>query len=173
MAMDLDRLRVFHAVAAAGSLTHAGEELDLSQSAVSRQISALEDELKVPLFSRHARGLALTEQGERLYRTTKQVFEQLLRAEEELLDSREKPHGDLRVTATIGLGSYWLAPRLNKFIELYPDVRVHLRLHDGELDLIHREADIALRMRQPVQSDLIQRKLFDVRYHIYGSPAYL
>lgn len=173
MAMDLDRLRVFHAVAAAGSLTHAGEELDLSQSAVSRQISALEDELKVPLFSRHARGLALTEQGEKLYRTTKQIFEQLLRAEEELLDSREKPRGDLRVTATMGIGSYWLAPRLRQFIDLYPDVRVHLLLHDGELDLIHREADVALRMRQPVQSDLIQRKLFDVRYHIYGSPAYM
>ena len=173
MAMDLDRLRVFHAVAAAGSLTHAGEGLELSQSAVSRQISALEDELKVPLFSRHARGLVLTAEGERLYRTTKDVFEQLQRAQEALLDSREKPRGDLRVTATIGIGSYWLAPRLRKFIDLYPDVRVHLILHDGELDLVHREADVALRMRQPVQPDLIQRKLFDVNYHVYGTRDYV
>jgi DNA-binding transcriptional LysR family regulator len=173
MTMDLDRLRVFHAVAAAGSLTHAGEQLDLSQSAVSRQISALEEELKVQLFSRHARGLVLTEQGERLYETTKQIFEQLHRATEDLLDSREAPRGDLRVTATIGIGSYWLAPRLRKFTDLYPDIRVHLILHDGELDLIHREADVALRMRQPVQADLIQRKLFDVHYHVYGSPDYV
>ena len=173
MAMDLDRLRVFHAVAAAGSLTHAGEQLALSQSAVSRQISALEDELKVSLFSRHARGLLLTEQGERLYRTTTQVFEQLQRAEDELLDSREKPRGDLRVTATVGIGTHWLAPRLRKFIDLYPDVRIRLILHDGELDLVHREADVALRMRQPVQADLIQRKLFDVTYHIYASPDYI
>jgi DNA-binding transcriptional LysR family regulator len=173
MNMDLDRLRVFHAVAAAGSLTHAGEQLDLSQSAVSRQISALEDELKVPLFSRHARGLVLTEQGERLYQTTKQIFEQLQRASEELLDSRDEPRGEIRVTATIGIGTNWLAPRLRTFIERYPDVRVHLILQDGELDLVQREADVALRMRQPVQSDLIQRKLFDVSYHVYGSPEYI
>ncbi len=171
--MDLDRLRVFHAVAAAGSLTHAGEQLDLSQSAVSRQISALEEELKVPLFQRHARGLNLTEQGARLYETTKQVFEKLQHVEEQLLDSRETAQGDLRVTATVGIGTYWLAPRLRKFTELYPDMRVHLKLHDGELDLSQREADIALRMRQPVQNDLVQRKLFDVTYHIYGSPDYI
>ena len=173
MTQDLDRLRVFHAVAAAGSLTHAGEQLDLSQSAVSRQISALEDELKVQLFSRHARGLVLTEQGERLYATTTQIFEQLQRATEDLLDSREAPRGDLRVTATVGIGSYWLAPRLRKFTDLYPDIRIHLILDDGELDLVHRQADVALRMRQPVQSDLIQRKLFDVRYHVYGAPEYV
>jgi DNA-binding transcriptional LysR family regulator len=173
MAMDLDRLRVFHAVACAGSLTHAGEELALSQSAVSRQISALEDELKVPLFSRHARGLVLTEQGARLFDSTKEIFNHLQRVEEELLDSREAPRGDLRVTATVGIGTYWLTPRLRTFVDTNPDVRIHLILHDGELDLIHREADIALRMRQPVQSDLIQRKLFDVTYHIYASPDYI
>jgi DNA-binding transcriptional LysR family regulator len=171
--MDLDRLRVFHAVATAGSLTHAGEQLDLSQSAVSRQISALEEELKVPLFSRHARGLNLTEQGARLFETTKQIFEKLQCVEEELLDSRETPQGDLRVTATVGIGTYWLAPRLKKFTDLYPDMRVHLLVQDGELDLNQREADIALRMRQPVQNDLVQKKLFDVVYHIYGSPDYL
>ena len=63
-ALDWDKLRVFHAVAEAGSFTHAGESLNLSQSAVSRQISALEESLSVPLFHRHARGLILTEQGE-------------------------------------------------------------------------------------------------------------
>jgi DNA-binding transcriptional LysR family regulator len=173
MAMDLDRLRVFHAVACAGSLTHAGEELDLSQSAVSRQISALEDELKVQLFSRHARGLVLTEQGAHLFDSTKQVFQQLARVEEELLESRETPRGDLRVTATVGIGTYWLTPRLRLFTDAHPDMRIHLLLQDSELDLVHREADVALRMRQPVQSDLIQRKLFDVSYHIYAAPEYI
>lgn len=173
MAMDLDRLRVFHAVATVGNLTHAGEQLCLSQSAVSRQISALEEELKVPLFSRHARGLVLTEEGTRLFQATKGVFEQLQRVEDELLDSRETPRGDIRITATVGIGTFWLAPRLKKFIELYPDVRVHLILQDGELDLVQREADVALRMRLPVQSDLVQRKLFDIAYHVYGSPDYV
>jgi DNA-binding transcriptional LysR family regulator len=171
--MDLDKLRVFHAVAHAGSFTHAGEQLALSQSAVSRQISALEDDLRVPLFTRHARGLILTEQGELLFRTTQTIFEQLSGVEEALLDSREVPRGDLRVTATTGIGVYWLAPRLHKFITRHPDVNVRLIIDDGELDLTQRQADIALRMRQPVQSDLIQRKLFDVNYHVYASPDYI
>jgi DNA-binding transcriptional LysR family regulator len=171
--MDLDKLRVFHAVAQAGSFTHAGEQLALSQSAVSRQISALEDDLRVPLFTRHARGLILTEQGELLFRTTRTIFEQLLNVEEALLDSREVPRGDLRVTATTGIGVYWLAPRLHKFISRHPDVNIRLIIEDGELDLAQRQADIALRMRQPVQSDLIQRKLFDVHYHVYASRDYV
>ena len=133
--MDLDKLRVFHAVAKAGSFTHAGEQLALSQSAVSRQISTLEDDLRVPLFTRHARGLILTEQGELLFRTTQTIFEQLSGVEEALLDSREVPRGDLRVTATTGIGVYWLAPRLHKFITRHPDVNVRLIIDDGELDL--------------------------------------
>ena len=76
--MDWDKLRVFHAVAEAGSFTHAGESLNLSQSAVSRQISALEESLNVPLFHRHARGLILTEQGELLNKTARDVFERRL-----------------------------------------------------------------------------------------------
>jgi DNA-binding transcriptional LysR family regulator len=173
MPMDLDRLRVFHAVAKAGSLTHAGEELGLSQPAVSRQISALEDELKLPLFTRHARGLIRTEQGERLFRTTSRIFEELHAVQEELLNSRETPRGNLRVTATVGIGTYWLTPRLRQFSQLYPEIKLHLLLHDGELDLSHREADIALRMRQPVQGDLVQKKLFDVGYHVYASQEYI
>ena len=173
MPVDLDRLRVFHAVARAGSLTHAGEELGLSQPAVSRQISALEDELKTPLFIRHARGLIRTEQGERLFQTTTRIFEELSAVEEDLLNSREDPRGELRVTATVGIGTYWLTPRLRHFAKAYPDIKVHLLLHDGELDLSHREADVALRMRQPVQADLVQRKLFDVVYHVYASQEYI
>ena len=173
MPMDLDRLRIFHAVAKAGSLTHAGEELGLSQSAVSRQISALEDELKLLLFMRHARGLTRTEQGDRLYQTTVKIFEELNSVEEDLLNSREAPRGELRVTATVGIGTYWLTPRLRQFNQQYPEIKVHLLLHDGELDLGHREADIAIRMRQPIQPDLVQRKLFDVGYHIYAAPEYM
>ena len=77
--MDWDKLRVFQAAAEAGSFTHAGERLHLSQSAVSRQISSLEESLNVALFHRHARGLILTEQGEVLLSTTKDVFTKLFR----------------------------------------------------------------------------------------------
>ena len=171
--MDWDKLRIFHAVADAGSFTHAGHELSLSQSAVSRQISALEIDLNVPLFHRHARGLILTEQGEVLYRTAHDVFTKLAAAKTRLMDSREKPSGDLRITTTVGLGSVWLTPRIKEFTELYPQISVTLLLDDRELDLSMREADVAIRLRRPTQPDLIQRKLFTVHHHIYASADYI
>lgn len=170
---DWDKLRVFHAVAEAGSFTHAGHELGLSQSAVSRQISALESELAIPLFHRHARGLILTEQGEMLYRTAHEVFTSLAAARARLTDSRDKPSGELRVSTAVGLGTIWLTPRLQEFMDLYPHIRVSLILTDAELDLGMREADVAIRLRRPTQPDLIQRKLFTVHNHAYVSPEYV
>lgn len=171
--MDWDRLRVFQAAAEAGSFTHAGQTLSLSQSAVSRQISALEQDLEVPLFHRHARGLILTEQGELLLRTVQDVMFKLDAVKTRLTDSREKPHGELRITTNYAIGTSWLAPRLGEFLELYPDIRLHLILTDDELDLGMREADVGLRLREPIQPDLIRRRLFTVRYHAYASTSYL
>ena len=171
--MDWDKLRVFHAVAEAGSFTHAGDTLNLSQSAVSRQISALEEALQVPLFHRHARGLILTEQGEALNRTVREVFAKLAITEALLTESKEKPAGRLKVTTTVGFGSSWLAPRLQGFLEAYPEVTVSLVLDDADLDLAMREADVAIRMHAPKQPDLIQRHLMTMQWHICASPEYL
>src|SRR5271155_5139474 len=171
--MDWDKIRIFHAVASAGSFPHAGQMLALSQSAVSRQISALEEEILTPLFQRHARGLTLTDEGELLYGAVSDVLARLGQAEEALKNAQSAPRGSLKVTSSHGLGIYWLMPRLNEFLKEFPELQVHLVLEDRELDLAQREADIALRMRAPVQADLIQRKLFTVHYHIYASPAYL
>jgi DNA-binding transcriptional LysR family regulator len=157
--MDWDKLKVFHAAAEAGSFTHAGEQLGLSQSAVSRQVSALEQELSVSLFHRHARGLILTEQGDLLFRTAHDVFMQLQAARAKLTDSRERPSGDLKITTTPGVGINWLIPRLGEFTALYPEIRISLIVTDEELDLSMREADVAIRTRKPTQPDLIQRKL--------------
>src|SRR5271163_1268583 len=171
--MDWDKLRVFHAVAEAGSFTHAGETLNLSQSAVSRQISALEEALAVPLFHRHARGLILTEQGEQLNRTVREVFAKLAITEALLTESKEKPAGRLKVTTTVGFGAIWLAPRLHGFLAAYPDVSVSLLLDDADLDLAMREADVAIRMHPPKQPDLVQRHLMTIEWHVCASPAYL
>ncbi len=171
--MDWDKLRVFHAAAEAGSFTHAGESLGLSQSAVSRQVSALEADLQVPLFHRHARGLILTEQGETLYRTVRDVVMKLDATRSRLSDSRERPRGELRVTTTVGIGTNWLTPRLGDFLELYPDIKLTVLLSDDELDLSMREADVAIRVREPVQADLIRRRLFTMHFHAYASPSYL
>ncbi|HTW26899.1 MAG TPA: LysR family transcriptional regulator [Acetobacteraceae bacterium] len=171
--MDWDKLRVFHAVAEAGSFTHAGDTLNLSQSAVSRQISALEEALQVPLFHRHARGLILTEQGEQLNRTVREVFAKLAMTEALLTESKEKPSGRLKVTTTVGFGSSWLAPRLQGFLESYPDIAISLILDDADLDLAMREADVAIRMHPPKQPDLVQRHLLTIEWIVCASPDYL
>ena len=171
--MDWDKLRVFHAVAEAGSFTHAGDTLNLSQSAVSRQISALEESLAVPLFHRHARGLILTEQGEALNRTVREVFAKLATTEALLAESKEKPAGRLKVTTTHSFGVTWLAPRLKLFMAAHPDVTVSLLLDDTDLDLAMREADVAIRMHPPRQPDLVQRHLGEIRSQIWASPDYI
>jgi DNA-binding transcriptional LysR family regulator len=171
--MDWDKLRVFHAVAEAGSFTHAGESLNLSQSAVSRQISALEESLNVPLFHRHARGLILTEQGELLNKTARDVFAKLSMTEAILSESRQHPKGPLKITTTVAFGTTWLTPRAREFLQKYPEIQLSLLLDDTELDLGMREADIAIRMTQPRQPDLIQRHLMTIRFHVYGHVSYL
>ena len=171
--MDWDKLRIFHAVADAGSLTHAGDTLHLSQSAVSRQIRALEDSLNTTLFHRHARGLLLTEQGELLFDATSAMSRRLDTAEARIRDSEEEVFGELRVTTTIGFGSLWLVPRLPKLYERYPDLKIDLMLEERVLDLPMREADVAIRMKEPSQADLIRRKLMSVRMRLYASPEYL
>jgi len=171
--MDWDKLRIFHAVAKAGSFTHAADALNLSQSAISRQVSALEHVVGVPLFRRHARGLILTEQGDLLYNTASEVLQKLEAVKHQLADSRERPAGILRVTTTVGLGSAWLSIRVHEFMDLYPGIELELILNNEELDLSMRQADCAIRLRQPQQPDLIQRRLFTVHFHVYASPDYI
>ncbi len=173
MPLDWDKLRVFHAVAEAGSFTHAGETLNLSQSAVSRQIQALEESLGAHLFHRHARGLILTESGETLNRTVRDVFAKLAMTEALLTEGRERAAGRLKVTTTAGFGSTWLAPRLHRFLDLHPEVSVSVLLDDSDLDLAMREADVAIRMHAPKQPDLIQRHLAGFEWRVFGAPGYL
>ena len=171
--MDWDKLRVFHAVAAEGSLTRAGETLRVSQSAVSRQISALEESLAVTLFHRHARGLLLTEQGELLYATTKTMSARLDATMARLRDSRDEIMGELRVTTSVGFGNLWLAPRLASLYQTYPKIKIDLILDERVLDLSMREADIAIRMKEPSQADLIRRKLMSTSMRLFATQSYL
>jgi DNA-binding transcriptional LysR family regulator len=127
----------------------------------------------VPLFHRHARGLILTEQGEALNRTVRDVFAKLAMTEALLAESKEKPAGRLKVTTTHSFGVTWLAPRLKQFLTMHPDVTVSLLLDDSELDLAMREADVAIRMHPPRQPDLVQRHLGEIRSQIWASPEYL
>ena len=172
-AMDWDKLRIFHAVADAGSLTHAGDQLHLSQSAVSRQIRSLEESLDTTLFHRHARGLILTEQGELLFEATSSMNKRLETAAARIRDSEEEVFGVLRVTTTTGFGTLWLVPRLPKLYDKYPDLKIELMLEERVLDLPMREADVAIRMKAPSQADLIRRRLMNIRMQLFATPDYL
>src|SRR5690606_27104623 len=112
--LDWDKLRIFHTAAEAGSFTHAAEKLNMSQSAVSRQISALEEDLGFKLFIRHARGLVLTEVGEQLFRTAHRMHAELQQVETQMSESQDIPTGQLLVTTTFGIGSTWLSSRIHE-----------------------------------------------------------
>jgi len=171
--MDWDKLKVFYAVAQAGSFTNASVSLNLSQSAISRQIQSLEQELKVQLFERHARGLTLTDNGEYIFKTAHEVISKLKEVETTLSDKKQKPTGKITITTVRSFGTHWLTPRIQEFMELNPEIEVELIFDDKELDLSTREADIGIWMRRPKQLNYIQRKLTDINYHVYGSNKYL
>ena len=171
--MAWDKLKIFHAVAEAGNFTKATYILNLSQSAISRQIQSLENELKIHLFERHARGLVLTTNGEYLYKTANEVISKLKDVEATLNDEKDKIHGKLTVTTVVSFGTTWLTPIIQEFMSLHPDIEVELIFDDKELDLSTRQADIGIFMRRPKQLNYIQKKLIDLHYHIYGSTKYL
>ena len=171
--MDWDKLKIFHAVAEAGSFTSATVILNISQSAISRQIQSLEEDLKVKLFERHARGLTLTQNGEYVYKTAHEVISKLKEIEASLGDQKNKPTGKLTITTVRSFGTHWLTPRIQEFMNLNPEIEVELIFDDKELDLSTRQADIGIFMRRPKQLNYIQRKLVDINYHIYGSTKYL
>ena len=171
--MDWNKLRIFHAAADAGSFTHAGDVLNMSQSAVSRQVSSLEKDLGIALFHRHARGLVLTEQGELLFRAASDIMNKLHTTEMLLSDTTTKPAGELRITAPVGLGTVWVTQRLRDFMELYPDIKVEIILNDDQLDIAMREADVAIWTREPEDPDLIRRQLMVLPVRAFASATYV
>jgi DNA-binding transcriptional LysR family regulator len=171
--MDWDKLRTFHQVALAKSLTRAGEVLHLSQSAVSRQISGLEEGLGVPLFHRHARGLVLTEQGEILLKTVSEMVARFEATQISLAESSARPRGPFKLTVSATFGSMWLAAQLKEFCDLYPEIELTLLAGDTELNLTRREADAAIRFYRTEHPDLVQVPLFTMRNGLYASVDYL
>jgi len=165
--MDWDKLKIFYAVAEAGSFTRATINLNLSQSAISRQIQSLEEDLKVQLFERHARGLTLTENGEYVFKTAHEVISKLKDVETSLSDQKNKPTGKLTITTVRSFGTHWLTPRIQEFMQLNPNIEVELIFDDKELDLSTRQADIGIFMRRPKQLNYIQRKLVSILIIIY------
>jgi DNA-binding transcriptional LysR family regulator len=176
--MDWDKLRTFNAAVEAGSFSSAGFALNLSQSAVSRQISALEHDLKTSLFHRHARGLKLTEQGEALHEAAREVIARVSIAEARLAENRDQPRGELKISTDVAFGEFWLVSRLKEFHELYPEITLNLLFDGGDADLAMRKADVAIRLSAPHRSSAVQRRISttdfdDAIWLLYPSRAYL
>lgn len=171
--IDWDKLRVFYNVVESGSFTHAATRLQIGQSAISRQISGLEERMGVPLFHRHARGLLLTEQGELLFRTAREVFSDLAMVQARITENIQVSQGALKIAATIGFGTTWLTPRIHKFLNHHPDIRLTLRLSDNPVDLTVHESDVAITALVTEDDELIYRELLCRPLHIYSSPKYL
>ena len=171
--MDWDKLKIFHNVALDLNISEAANKMNISHSSISRQISSLERDLKVSLFQRHARGLSLTEQGKILFKTVHDIFGKIALTEAQLTDSKEKPTGSLKIAATVAFGTTWLAPRMTKFINSYPDIDVSIKIENKYTDLSQGEADVALRLKEPSQMDLIRFPLYEFQFKIYSSPEYI
>ncbi len=171
--MDWDKLRVFYNVAESGSFTRAAARLEITQSAISRQIGNLEDRMGVPLFYRHARGLLLTEQGELLFRTAREVFSELAMVQAKISENTEVSQSALKIAATVGFGTTWLAPRVHKFLSKYPNLRLTLMLSDNPVDLTLNESDVAITSSVTDDEELIYHELMCRQLQIYSSREYL
>jgi len=171
--MDWNKLKSFYEIAICKSISKASIKLNISQSALSRQIQDLELDLNTSLFIRHQKGVRLTEQGENLFNSVSQINFSISEFEKKLMDKKTKPAGKLTISTTVGFGSTWLTPRINKFTEQYPDIEVSLLMSDEEVDLSKRIADVAVRVKKPTQANLIFKKFVNFHNHIYGSSDYL
>ena len=171
--MDWNKLKSFYEIAISKSISKASAKLNISQSALSRQIQDLEYDLKTLLFIRHQKGVRLTEQGENLFQTVSQINLSVSNFEKKLIDKKTKPAGKLNISTTVGFGSTWLTPKINKFIKQYPDMEVNIIMSDEEVDLSRRIADVAVRVKKPTQANLIFKKFVNFHNHIYGSSDYL
>ena len=171
--MDWDRLKTFYHVASVGSISKAIPVINLSQSAITRQIQSLENSLKTKLFKRHTKGLTLTEQGNILFEETEKIFIDLNSLERKIIEFKKTPSGSLSINTTVGFGSMWLSPRINQFVQDYPDINLKLNYSEDEQDMLRQDYDVGIWMSRPKHLDLISKHIATIKYHIYGSSQYI
>lgn len=171
--MNWEKLKVFHQVARVGSFTGAAQQMNISQSSLSRSIMQLEHELKTRLFHRVPHGLELTPQGKTLYTVTSRMFHEAEAVENLFTQEKNEPAGLLRVLTTVSLASMWLPYYICGFNEKYPDMRLVITANDDNLDLNLRQADVSIRTFIPHQPDLIQNYLITFTPKFFASREYL
>lgn len=171
--MSWDSYRYFLAVAETGSLSAAARDLAVSQPTVGRQIAELERRLETRLFERASHGYLLTAAGRRIRATIEKAAVNFLDAEEQVRGMDRALSGLIRFSATEGLGSYWLTPKLGEFQLQHPQIQFELMLDISVVDMRRREADVALRLANPRVSDMVGRKIGQAGFGLYGAKSYL
>jgi DNA-binding transcriptional LysR family regulator len=170
---DWADIRLFLAVFEQGSLVGAAQSLELTQPTVGRRLAAMEDRFGTPLFVRSGRRMQLTDAGAGILESARRMEREMLAIERSLEVQSKALCGEVTISATEGTGTDWLTPVLFDFHQHYPEIVVKVQIESRAVDLIHREADIALRLGRPKQADLIARRLVNVGFGLYASPAYL
>lgn len=171
--MNIDNLKTFCAVAKVRSFSRASDEVFLTQSAISRQIAQLEQDLNTKLFIRRRDGITLTKQGELLLDRAKKIIADVETMRNVVSSAETEISGSLKVTMTVGTASMWMPFFVKDFGDKYPDINLSIVADDEELDLRVREADVAVRPYIPNRPDLVQKYLQAFTMRLYASPEYL
>lgn len=170
--MDLELLKKFYIVAEELNLTNAAKRLNTSHSAISRSMSLFEHYLKSDLLIRGRRGVELTPQAERLYAFAKQIMHEAESFEKYFHEKVDEVEGELKIMTTPYFGAEWLLPKLKKFTDDYPKVRIKLTLKNNK-DIVVEETDVAITSASPRSSKLIQKHLFSSNIALFASQDYL
>lgn len=172
----MDRLAAmqsFVRVVESGSFSAVARETQATQSAVSKQIAALERTLGARLLNRTTRSLALTEEGERYFEQARRLVAEIAEAENALRNGEQQLTGLLRVAASVGFGRLKLLPQVQSFLALHPQVKIDLRLHDGFVDLVEQGIDVAVRIGELADSTLVARRIGNTQRALIASRKYL
>ena len=170
---DWADIRLYLAILDQGSLVAAAETLGLTQPTVGRRLAAMEDRFGTPLFVRAGRRMQLTDAGQGILESARRMEREMLSIERSLEAQSTALRGEVTVSATEGTGTEWLTPVLKDFHREYPEILVNVQIENRTVDLVHREADVALRLGEPVQESVIARQLVTVGFGLYASAAYL
>ncbi|MCS5708738.1 LysR family transcriptional regulator [Candidatus Berkiella cookevillensis] len=173
MKLKLEQLHLFKQVADSNSFTAAATILGISKVAVSKQIAQLELILKVPLFERTTRKLALTPQGEMLYQHSVAVLQQVQNLEDAFSALQSTPSGNVRIMVTPHFAEYFLLPHLPEFLSTYPEVKIEILLEERFPHLEKENIDIFMGSSMPGYDNLVRKQIAQTRYVLCASPQYL
>lgn len=166
-------IRIFEAVARLKNLSLAAKDLDTTINHVSKRLKRLEEQVGHRLVNRTTRQFSLTVEGQALFAQCAAILGSVSLAEEAMDGPDAAPQGVLRVTCTAGLAQWQIAPRLNRFLELYPKVSIHLVVTDEIVDLVAHGIDLAIRQAESADSSMITRRLVPEAHIICASPDYV